>query len=56
MKLSEKLNIYNENYTDQQIKIMYNKACMTVVDPATSNSGFEMEEIEFQECIARMSE
>ena len=56
MKLSEKIGIYNENYTDQQIKIMYNKARMTVVDPANTNFGFEMEEIEFIECIARMSE
>ena len=29
---------------------------MTVIDETSTNAGFEMEEIEFMECLARLSE
>ena len=29
---------------------------MTVIDPTKTNDGFEMDEIEFVECIARLAE
>ena len=54
--MSDHCKLYNEDYTDFEIKVRFNQSMMTVVDPTQRNDGFEMSMVEFYECIGRLAE
>lgn len=49
-------NLYNENFVERDAYLAFNLSMMTQIDELNNDRAFQMQFIEFLECVARVSE